>query len=82
MQSYLMKFGSTEECMDYLNYLRDLGSSRIMFAYRSIDTHFPIYESLNEDECTVEVLADFYGDPPEGFLDRVEVLPGFDPNNM
>lgn len=68
--------------MDYLNYLLDLGESRILFWYPAIDGHFPIYASLTEDECTVEVNAEFYGDPPEGFLDRVEMFTGFDPGNM
>lgn len=82
MQKYLMKFSSTEECISYINYLRELGTDHLIFAYLAIDSYFPRYTTITEEECTLEVFAQFVGDPPEGFLDHVEVFPGFDPANM
>lgn len=83
MQTYLMKFGSRFECIDFLNYLKELGPSQIVFHYLVAGgSHLPLFLSETDDECILEVNAAFVNDPPDGFLDHVELFTGFDPENM
>lgn len=83
MQKYLMKFGSRVECMDYLNHLEGLGTSEILFYYLTDGgSRMPLFLSETDTECILEVNAAFNGEPPDGFLDHVELFTGFDPDAM
>jgi hypothetical protein len=83
MQKYLMKFSSRGECIDYLNYLKGLGSSKILFYYLTSDVpHIPLFVNETDTECAIEVNAAFNGDPPDGFMDHVEIFAGFDPDGF
>lgn len=78
-----MKFNSRVECVNYFSYLEELGASRILFFYEiNTGTRAPLFLTETETECTVKVSAAFIGDPPDGFLDHVQLFTGFDPSTM
>lgn len=84
MQKYLMKFSSRVECIDYFARLKELGREKILFYYMTNGGPKapPRFLSETDDGCLLEVNAAFNGDPPEGFMDHVELFDGFDPEYM